>query len=165
MLKNVQHYYEHKEIEEAILLYLDIFKKDLLEIEKQQLTQLYDNLDARRLSTMEEDKRIKIQELLTTCGSITSNELDMTLEFVDRIIFHSNHRIISLMAGRVDETINETHKAWVQFFFDNPGFFSSSKAKTETTDILAEGKGKGVMDASPIILKDSKALDVKPPVE
>lgn len=58
MLKNVQFYYEHldddeqRENEEAFLLYLDIFKKALLEIEKQIPTKLYDDLDARRLSAM-----------------------------------------------------------------------------------------------------------------
>lgn len=66
MLKNVQFYYEHldddeqREVEEAVLLYLGIYKKALLEIENQIPPQLYNNLDARRLSGMEEDKKIKI---------------------------------------------------------------------------------------------------------
>ncbi|XP_059072498.1 uncharacterized protein LOC131873613 [Cryptomeria japonica] len=171
MLKNVQLYYEHldddeqREVEEAVLLYLDIYKKALLEIEKQISAQLYDNLDGRRLSAIEEDKQIKIQELLTTCGSITLEELDRTLEVADKKIFHSKHRIVSLMLGRVNDTISETHKAWVQFFAENPGFYTSPKAKTDTTDIPVEGKGKGIMGTSSTILKDIKILDIKPPVE
>lgn len=66
MLKNVQFYYEHldgdeqREVEEAILLYLDIYKKALLETENQILVHLYDILDARILSAIEEDRHIKI---------------------------------------------------------------------------------------------------------
>lgn len=77
MLKIVQFYYENldddekREVEEAVLLYLDIYKKTLLDIENQILAQLYDKLDARRLSTMEEDNHIKIEELLTIYASIT----------------------------------------------------------------------------------------------
>lgn len=140
------------------MLHLDIFNKALLDIEKKILTQLYSNLDARRLYVIEEDQHIKIQELLTTCGSITPKELDMTLEVANRTIFRRKHRIISLMGGRVNEIISETHKAWVQFFVDNLGFFSSPKANTkiDTTNILAEEKGKGVVDAPPTILKDTK---------
>lgn len=149
------------------MLHLDIFKKALLEIEKKIPTQLYNNLDARRSSVIDEDQHIKIQELLTTCGSITPNELDMILELANRTIFHSKHKIINLMAGRVNEIINETHKAWVQFFLDNPNFFSSPKTnpKNNTTDIPAKERGKGVVGASPIILKDTKELDIEPPVE
>lgn len=51
---------EQKKIEEAILLYLDIYKKALLEIEKQIATELYNKLDARRLLAIEEDRHIKI---------------------------------------------------------------------------------------------------------
>lgn len=107
------------------------------------------------------------QELLNTCGSITLEELDMTLEVANKTIFCSKHMIINLMVGRVKEIINQTHKARVQFFVENPGFFSSPKdnPKTDTTDISTEGKGKGVVGAPPIILKDTKELDEYPPTK
>lgn len=114
---------------------------------------------------MEEDKHIKIQALLTTCASIIPEELDKTLEVVDKKIFHNKHTIVSLMLGRVDEIVTETHKAWVQFFATNPGFYTSPEVKTDTTDIPVEGKGKGIVGTSPSILKNIKILDIEPPVE
>lgn len=81
ILSNIQHYYVHMddkeqmEIEEAVFLYLHIYKKALLEIEKQILGDLYNNLDPKRLSVVEEDKYIRMQELLIVCGAITDEEL------------------------------------------------------------------------------------------
>lgn len=170
-LKNVQFYYEHldddeeREVEELVLLYLDIYKKTLLEIENQIPTQLYGILDARILSAMDEDKNIKIQELLSICVSITPKEMDRTLEVANRNIFHNKHRIVSLMLGKVNEIVNETHKAWVKFFAANHGFHTSSEPKIDTKDIMVEGKGKGIMGTSPSILKNIKILDIEPQVE
>lgn len=66
MLKNVKFYYEkleddeQRDVEEVVLLYLDIYKKALIEIENQIPIELYNMLDAIRLSSMQEDKHIKI---------------------------------------------------------------------------------------------------------
>lgn len=173
MLKNIPHYYEHlddneqKEIEEVVLLYLDIYKKALLEIAKQILTQLYNNLNARRLSSMEEVRHIKIQALLTNCGSITSEEMDGCLKTANRMIFKSRHMTVSLMVGRVKEIISETNEAWVKFFIENPNSFTSPEAnpKSHTSDIPIDGKGKGVVDSPSTILKDAKELNAKSPTE
>lgn len=62
---------EQKKIEEVALLYLDIQKKALLEIKRKIPPKLYNKLDARRLSALEEDMHIKIQEVLIVCGAIT----------------------------------------------------------------------------------------------
>lgn len=51
---------KRNEIEEVVLLYLDIYKKALLEIEKKILIDLYNKLDARRSFSIEEDKYIKV---------------------------------------------------------------------------------------------------------
>lgn len=77
MLKNVKFYYENleddeqREVEEGVLLYLDIYKKSLIQIENQIPAELYNMLDARRLFSMQEDKHIKMQELLAICVTIT----------------------------------------------------------------------------------------------
>lgn len=131
ILRKIHHYYgdmddkEQKEIEESILLYLDIYKKALLEIEKQIPIDLYNKLDSRRSSFIEEDKHIKVQELLTIYGAITEEEMLHCLDFANKTIFRSRHRHISLMVGRVNEIVKETYEAWVKLFVDKPGFFTS----------------------------------------
>lgn len=67
------------------------------------------------------------------------------------------------MAGRVKEIINETNKAWVKLFIDNLDFFTSPKAnpKSDTSNILVDGKGKGVVDSPSIILKDARELNAE----
>lgn len=62
VLKNVSNFYEDlednkkNEIEEAILLYLDIYKKALVEILKEIPLSLYNKLDTRRLYEIRRDK-------------------------------------------------------------------------------------------------------------
>lgn len=69
------------------------------------------------------------------------------------------------MLGRVNEIVKETHKAWVKFFEENHGFYTSSEPKKDTADILVEGKGKGIMVTSPSILKNIKIVDIEPLID
>lgn len=169
-MKNVQFYYEHleddeqREVEEAVLLYLDIYKKALIEIENQISAELYNMLDARRLSAMKEDKHIKIQELLSICVTIAPDEMEKTLEVADRKVFNSKHRITSLMLGRVNEIIKKNKKAWVKFLGENRGFFTSLETEIDIVDTPLEGKGKGIMGTSPTFLKNIKILEIEPPI-
>lgn len=151
-----------KEIEEAILLYLDIYKKALLEIEQQILAELYNKLDDRRLSTLEEDKHIKIQELLTICGAISGEEMHQCLEVANKTIFWSKHMHINLMVGRVNEIVKETNEAWVQLFFDNHGFFTSPDIppKFDIPEILVNARGKGILGEDPLILDEKITEDI-----
>lgn len=53
---------------------------------------------------------------------------------------------ISLMVGRVNEIVKETHEAWVKFFVDNLGFLTSPKVlpKSDILDIPVDARGKGI---------------------
>lgn len=66
----------------------------------------------------------------------------MTLEIPNRKIFHSKHKIINLILGRVNEIVKETHKAWVKFFAANHGFYTSLKPNTNTQTSPLKGKVK-----------------------
>lgn len=172
ILSNIQHYYgdmddkEQKEIEESVLLYLDIYKKALIRIETQIPADLYNKLDARRLSAIEEDKHIKIQELLTVCSAITDEKMQECLEFANKTIFRSRHRHISLMVGKVNEIVKETHEAWVNFLVDKPGFFTSPDIppKSDIPNIPVDAKGKGILGGDPPVLERKTSKDIPPAV-
>lgn len=121
-------------------------------------------LDARRLSAMQEDKHIKMQEILAICVAITLDETKKTIEAADRKVFNSKHRITSLMLGRMNEIIKETQKTWIKFLGENRGFFTSLETKIDTVDTPVEGKGKEIMGTPPSILKNIKILEIEPPV-
>lgn len=168
ILSNIQHYYgnmddkEQKEIEEAILLYLNIYKKALIEIETQIPTDFYNKLDARRLYTIEEDKHIKVQELLTFFGAMTEEEMQQCLDFANKTIFRSRYRHVSLMVGKVHEIVKETHEAWVNFFVDKPSFFTSPDIppKSDIPDISVDAKGKGILGENPEVLEQKITKDI-----
>lgn len=171
MLKNVQFYYDHleddeqRDVEEGVLLYLDIYKKALIEIENEIPRELYNMLDARRLSTMQEGKHIKIQELLFACVTIAPEEMERTLEVENIKVFNRKHRITSVMLGRVKEIIKDIEKEWVKFFGENRGLFTSPKSNSKILDTLVEGKGKGIMGTTPSILKNIKIVEIKPLID
>ena len=91
--------------------------------------------------------------------------MEKTLEVVDIKVFNRKHRITSLMLGRVNEIIKETQKAWVKFFGENKGFFTSLETKIDTIDTPVEGKGKGIMGTSPSIFKNITIVEIKPPID
>lgn len=107
---------------------------------------MYNKVYARRLSTIEEDKHIKVWELLTICGAITDEEMQQCLDFANKTVFWSTLWHVSLMVGRANEIVKETHEDWVKFFVDKPGFFTSPDIlpKSDILDILVDAKGKGI---------------------
>lgn len=52
-------------IEESIILYLDIYKKVLIEVVDDLPNDLYLRLEAKRMSVMELDKKLKVEALLS----------------------------------------------------------------------------------------------------
>lgn len=90
--------------------------------------------------------------------------MDKTIEATDRKVFNRKHTITSLMLGRVNEIIKETQKALVNFLGENRGFFTSPETKTDTVDTPVEGKRKGIMDTSPLVLKNIKLVEIEPSV-
>lgn len=55
---------EKESIENSIILHLNIYKKVLIEVVDDLPSDLYRQLDAKRLAIMELDKKIKIEKLL-----------------------------------------------------------------------------------------------------
>lgn len=87
MLKNKFKYYE--DLEEAILLYLDIYKKSLIEILKEIPLSLYNKLEARRLDAVKRDREIKEVALLELCATVNNVEMKRCIDTANRTIFSS----------------------------------------------------------------------------
>lgn len=60
---NMDHKYQRK-IEEAVILYMDVFSKALIELEKYFPKDLYSLIDARKKSASQMDREIKESELV-----------------------------------------------------------------------------------------------------
>lgn len=56
--------FDKETIKESIILYLDIYKKVLIEVINVLLNDLYLRLEAKRMSIMELDKKLKVEALL-----------------------------------------------------------------------------------------------------
>lgn len=63
-------------IEERIILYLDIYKKVLIEVIDVLPNDLYLRLEATRMYIMELDKKLKIEELLVVHPINSKKEID-----------------------------------------------------------------------------------------
>lgn len=162
ILKNVSNFSEDlddnekNEIEEAILLHLDIYKKTLVEILKEIPLSLYNKLDARTLDAIRRDIEIKEVELLSMCGSINNEEMKRCIEVSNKTIFSCKSWQISLMMGRVNEIVNETRDGWDKFFQENPDFITSQEefAKETTPTIPDISKGKGILGSLDQIMNE-----------
>lgn len=85
-------------IEESMFLYLDIYKKVLIEVIDVFPNDLYLRLEAKRMSNMELDKKLKVEALLVVHPVKFKQEIDDLIYEANRTIFASGHQQVSLMA-------------------------------------------------------------------
>lgn len=117
-LKNISKMYntlsddDKDKVENSVILHLDIFKKFLMQVVDEILTNLYNRLESRRVGIIELDKKIKIEKLLVVHPISSPDEIDKLISEANRSIFSTAHRHIALMAGRVNEVTEETTNAW-----------------------------------------------------
>lgn len=103
--KNISIYYENmdykdqRQIEEAPIFYMNLFSKELIELEKYLPNDLYSLTDARRKSASQMDREIKESELVNLCTSITIEEIDRLILLANKKEFRSKHRVNSLIVG------------------------------------------------------------------
>lgn len=77
-------------------MYIDIYKKALVEILKEIPLSLYNKLESRRLDAINRDKEIKEVALLEQCGTINNGEMKRCIDTANRTIFSSKNWQISL---------------------------------------------------------------------
>lgn len=98
-LKNLGAYYENldnvdqRKVEEAVVLYLHNFRKILIELEKSIPKDLYNLIDARRLTPSRNDKEMKERELINVCTCITHDEVKRLIEEANKKEFRSRNRV------------------------------------------------------------------------
>lgn len=123
-LKNINKLYntlsndEKESIENSVILHLDIYKKFLMEIVDEIPNDLYRRLEARRVTIVELDKKIKIEKLLAVHLVNSTQEIDELISEANRTIFSTGHRHVALMVGRVNEITEETADQWDIFFVE-----------------------------------------------
>lgn len=123
-LSNVSKFYhsfkdlDKDTIEESIILYLDIYKKVLIEFIDVLPNDSYLRLEAKRMSTMELDKKLKVEALLVVHLVKFRQEIDELIAEANKTVFASGHRQVSLMADRIKEIIDETTDKWDIFFVE-----------------------------------------------
>lgn len=121
-LCNVNKYYHsYKDsnkdtIEASIILQLDIYKKFFIEVVEDLPNDLYLRLEAKRMSAMELDKKLKVEALLAMHPVNSREEIDELISKANRSFFISGHRQVSLIARRVKEIADETTDKWDIFF-------------------------------------------------
>lgn len=104
-LNNMFVYYENmdvknqRQIEEAAILYIDVFSKALIELEKYLPKDLYSLIDARRKSASQMDREIKESELVNQCTNITIEEIDKLILLGNKKKFGRKNRVNSMMVG------------------------------------------------------------------
>ncbi|XP_059064268.1 uncharacterized protein LOC131856491 [Cryptomeria japonica] len=78
-------------IEESIILYLDIFKKVLIEVIDVLPNDLYLRHEAKRMSIIELDKKLKVKALLVVHLAKSRQEIDELIAKTNKTIFVSGH--------------------------------------------------------------------------
>lgn len=124
-LKNLGAYFENfderdkRKVEEAIVLYLHNFSKTLIELEKDHSKNLYNLIDARRMTTSKIDREMKERELVNVYTCITHDEVKRLIEEAKKKEFRSKNRIKKLMIENVEEVRKETKDIWKKIIQDD----------------------------------------------
>lgn len=79
---------------------------------------MYRRLEARRLSIVELDKKIKIEKLLAVHPVNSPDEIDKLISEANRIVFSTAHQHVALMVGKVTKVFEETTNGWDIFFVE-----------------------------------------------
>lgn len=98
---------DQRSIEEAVVSYMDVCSKALIELSSMIPKILYDILDARRHTTSLYDERIK-EYVLVNIFSVISKTVVVRLLNLANEIFQSKKRVNKLMLGKIDEVTKET---------------------------------------------------------
>lgn len=93
-------------------MYMDVFSKALIELEKYLPKYLYSLIDGRRKSSSQMDREIKESELVNQCTSITIEEIDRLTLLANKKEFKRKNKVNNLMVGRVGEISRETSAIW-----------------------------------------------------
>lgn len=109
---------EKESIENNTILHLDIYKKVLIEVVDDFPNELYIRLDAKRITVMELARKLRIEKLLAVHLVNSVEEIDELISEANISVFASDHRHVSLMAGRVNEIVEETTNKWDIFFVE-----------------------------------------------
>lgn len=145
-------------IEESIILYLHIYKKVLIKVVDDLPNDLYLRLEAKRMSFMELDMKLKVEALLSVHLVNSKQEIDDLISEANRIIFVSGHRQVSLLAGRVKEITYETTNKWDMFFVEREKKEEKDREKMDKsfTKLYQKDEGEGKIGSVPdIIIKDN----------
>lgn len=109
---------DKESIENNVILHLDIYKKFLMQIVDEILNDLYRRLEARRLSIVELDKKIKIEKLMAVHLVNSLDEIDKLISEANRTVFSTAHWHVALMVGRVTKVSEEIANGWDIFFVE-----------------------------------------------
>lgn len=110
---------------------------------------------------MELDKKLKVEALLVVHPVNSREEKDELIFEVNHSVFVSEHRQVSLMAGRVKEIVDETIDKWDIFFVEKEKKEERNRLKVEKTfKVYQKDKGIGKIGSVPSI----KVIDNIPPL-
>lgn len=124
-LKNISVYYnnfdenEKREVEEVVVLHLHNFSKSLIELERSIPKDLYNILDARRLTASRLVKEMKKRELINISACISQEEVANLIELANQEEFRRKNRVNRLTIGKVEEVRKEIKEIWKRFLKDN----------------------------------------------
>lgn len=125
-LKHIGVYYENlvevdqRKVEEAVVLHLHNFSKSLIELERSIPKDLYNIIDARRLTVSKIDEKMKERELINVCTYVSQDEAKRLIEEANKKEFRRRNRVNRLMIGRVEEVRKETEDIWRRIMKNNP---------------------------------------------
>lgn len=98
-----------RSLEEATIVYLNKYSKELIEIVSEILKSLYDILDMRKKTTRIEEERIREYELVQLCPVIAKTKVDKILK-KNKERFRSKTHVNKIMIGKNVEVHKETQQ-------------------------------------------------------
>lgn len=125
-------------------MHLDIYKNVLIEVVDNLPNDLYIRLEAKRMSVMELDKKLKVEALLDVHPINSREEIDELIVEANQTVFVSGHQQVSLMAGRVKEIANETANKWDIFFIEKEKKEERERQKMDKSFAKVYQKDKGI---------------------
>lgn len=112
-LNNLSIYYdnaddkEQREIEEAIVQYMNNLSRAPIELSFELPKELYDILDIQRNTTCQKDEEMKEYVSVNSCSVISRDEVERLLKLAKEK-FRSKRRINKIMLNKIDEVAKET---------------------------------------------------------
>lgn len=121
---------------------------------------MYRRLDAKKIAVMELDKKLKIEKLLAVHPINSVEEIAELISEANWSIFASGHRHVSLMAGWVNEIVEETTNKWDVFFVEKEKHEELNRPK-KTFKVYQKDRDKGKGKVG--VLPNIKVTDNLPP--